>query len=111
MNWKPDYTVTPQRIVCAANKHPNGTNGIIVIGVRHFDAIMLSTIELRQQVQRHEQWGTSEEGFVDQFGDFVDRKTAWIIACKANQIFRLVGGQTKDDLGKYGIDLYSENLY
>lgn len=55
--------------------------------------------------------GTSEEGFIDQFGDFVDRKTAWVIACKANQIFRLVGGQTKDDLGKYGIDLYSENLY
>lgn len=108
MTWKPDYTLTPRRIVCSAIQNPDG---IIVVGVRHFDGIMHKTLGLRNKLDCQENWEDCDEGFVDQFGDFVDRETGWLIACAANQIFRFVGSQTKDDLGKSGIKLYSENLY
>lgn len=107
MTWKPDYTVTPHRIVCAANMHKNGD---IILGLRHFDKIMHSTLEMRSKINE-EDWQDCEEGFVDQFGDFIDRETAWLIASESNQIFRFVGSQTKDDLHKSEIKLYSENLY
>lgn len=108
MTWKPDYTVTPQRIVCAACKHKDGT---IVLSVRHFDSFTHATLDLRKQIDPSENWQACEQGFVDQFGNFLDRCDAWVIACAASQIFKLVGGQTKEDIGKIGIKLYSENLY
>lgn len=108
MTWKPDYTVTPQRIVCAANQHKDGA---VIIGIRHFDDTMRATIDLRKEINPDEDWYGCDQGFVDQFGNFLDRETSWLIACASNQIFRLVGGQTKEDLGKAGIKLFSENLY
>ena len=101
----------PSRIVCAANKH---TDGAIVIGVRHYCPVMREAIDIRNKDLSYfdyEDWSDSDQGFIDQFGDFYDRQTAWLIACKANQIFRLVGGQTKEDLLRTDVELYSENLY
>ena len=108
MDWTPDYSVTPQRVVCAANQH---NDGFIVIGVRHFDNIMRDTINLRKELNENEDWHGCDQGFVNQFGNFLSREDAWVTACKANQIIRLVGSQTKEDIGKEGIKLYSENLY
>lgn len=108
MTWKPDYTTTPQRIVCAANQNKDGA---VVLSIRHFDETMHTAIDLRQQINPDENWDGCEQGFVDQFNNFISREDAWIIASKANQIYRLVGGQTSDDVGKPGIKLYSENLY
>lgn len=108
MDWTPDYSITPQRIVCAACQHKDGA---IILGIRHFDTIMHSTIEQRLQINPDESWQGCDQGFVDQFGNFLNRCESWIIASKSNQIFRFVGGQTKADLGKEGIALYSENLY
>jgi hypothetical protein len=108
-DWKPDYTLTPQRIVCAANRLPDGT---IIIGIRHHDTIMRDTISNRINIEpMGEPWLESDQGFVDQFGKWLDRKESWLIACKANQIYRYVGSQTKEDYGIKGTDLYSENLY
>jgi len=85
-----------QRIICAAIKR-NFDNAIIC-GPRHFDSIMI------EQIRRtKESWVTAEQGFVDQFGKFISREDAWIIAEAQNQIVRRVGG----DEGK----LFSENLY
>lgn len=108
MTWKPDYTITPQRIVCAACKHKNGA---VIVSVRHFDGITHEGIALRKQIDPDENWQDSEQGFVDQFGQFLSRTDSWVIACAANQIFRLVGGQVEEDIGKTGTKLYSENLY
>lgn len=79
-----------QRIVCAANKNPDGT---IVLGVRHYDWHM------RQQKTHL----LAEQGFIDNNGNFLTREQAWIVAMKENQVIRRVGG----DEGC----LYSENLY
>lgn len=104
--WKPDYTVTPQRIVCAANRLIDGT---VVLGIRHCDESMRATYETLN-VSKEDSW-KADQGFVDQFGKWLTRQEAWLIACKANQIYRYVGNQTKEDYGIKGTDLYSENLY
>lgn len=85
-----------QRIVCAANRSPCG---IIVCGPRHWDTVM------RQQIQLigEEKFTRAEQGFVDQFGTFLTREEAFVVAQAAGQILRRCGG----DEGR----LYSENLY
>lgn len=108
MSWKPDFNTTPQRIACAACRHKDGA---IIVSIRHFDSFMHTTLDLRKQIDPDEDWFGCEQGFVDQFGNFLDRRIAWVIAAKANQIFRLVGNQTKDDLNREDIELFSENLY
>ena len=108
-DWKPDYTVTPQRVVCAANRL--NKNGIIVLGVRHCDQKMHETITLRKQLYADENWFQCEQGFVDQFGNFLTRKEAWVIAVKQCQIYRLVGSQDKGSMSRADVELFSENLY
>lgn len=108
MGWKPDYNITPRRIVCAALKHKDGA---MVIGARHYDSIMHNTLDLRKRLNPNEDWTESDEGFIDQFGDFINRVDSWLIACQTNQVICLVGNQTKEDFGKPNVKLYSENLY
>lgn len=91
----------PRRIVAAANRHDNGA---IVVSARHFDTLMHAQISARREPR--ESWRTSQQGFIDQFGEFHDRQTAWQLALAAQQIRRRCGG---DDA--HGGTLYSENLY
>lgn len=97
--WKPDYNVTPAWVVCAALFHPE--TGRIITGPRHFCPTM------RQQILASEGFpfwktGAVTQGFVDQFGAFLTRKDAWIIAER--------NGQIKREVSSPGT-LYSENLY
>ena len=48
-------------------------------------------------------WNIAEQGFVDQYGVFLNRKQALGVAEEAEQIIRRCGG---DDT-----ELFSENLY
>lgn len=84
-------------VVCAAIKHRAG--GGIICGPRHFDKIMND--QIRTNV--HTEWIDAEQGFVDQFGKFLTRKEAHIIAKERNQIIKYVGGDR--------VELFSENLY
>jgi hypothetical protein len=94
----------PRRVVCAANR--SKVTGQIICGARHWDHIM------RQQVQWLEnqpdgrkmphEWSGAEQGFIDQFGRFLTRQEAFLIAQSQNQI--LYPGF---DTGT----LYSEDLY
>ena len=84
-----------QIIVCAAVK----VNSLIICGARHFDAAMSAVIDA---VNEPCSGANMEQGFIDQRGNFFDRRDAWVIAESAEQIKRRVG----DD----GV-LYSENLY
>lgn len=83
------------RVVCAANIN---SRGFVVLGARHFDSCMHETI--RALGLEDEDW---QQGFITNMGNWVDRKEAWIIADRAGQIIRRVGGDTQK--------LYSENLY
>lgn len=89
------------RIVCAANKYPDGT---LILGARHFDGVMHKTLKAYPHLNVPDyRRPTPIQGFIDKYGTFHDRKSAWKIANVAGQIIRRVGG---DD----GV-LYSENLY
>lgn len=86
-----------RRVVCAALMY--GKNEIIC-APRHFDETchrLLSKVD-------YYQGKAPIQGFVDQYGQFMDRKEAWKVALEANQIIRICGGNEE------GV-LYSENLY
>lgn len=92
--WKPDYTITPRRVVCAANR--NRETGRIICGARHWDKIM------RSQKLPEEKFTGWDQGFIDQFGDYMSREEAWVVALEQNQIRLEVSAPGT---------LYSENLY
>ena len=87
-----------RRVVSAALAYKN----LLILGPRHFDATMHKQIDQSRcaGLVAGRSW---EEGFVDQYGVFMTREEAWIVAEAAGQIIRRVGGD--------GIKLYSENLY
>jgi hypothetical protein len=95
-----------RRIVCAAIRAK--ADFVLALGARHFDLSMKKHIK---QIDASFITGVDEDdfrfgdqGFIDQFGVFVDRKEAWIIAKEAEQIIKRVGGNESSEL-------YSENLY
>jgi len=96
-----------QRVVCAANKLTDGT---LLIGARHWDQHMRKQSfhykESSRNTEIHE-IANAEQGFIDQFGNFLTRKEAWKIAKKQNQIIRICSDpiETEDGI------LFSENLY
>ena len=89
-----------RRVVCAANKTKNGT---VLLGARHWDTWMVKQADL-QGIRG----GNEEQGFIDQYGNFLTRKEAWVIAKRQNQIMRYVGNQSSESVDDI---LWSENLY
>ena len=90
-----------RRIVCAAI-HNEGT---IILGVRHHDNFMNDYIAEIEHGSRFLDKSKNKQGFVDQWGNFINRQDALIVAKAANQIIRTGPGFD----GTY--QLYSENLY
>lgn len=88
-----------QRIVCAAIK----LDEFVITGARHYDSVMRMTIDHYDIYPVEDWYNKAEQGFIDQKGNFLTREEAWIVAEKAGQIVRRVGG----DEGC----LFSENLY
>ena len=85
---------TQRRVVCSANLFPDGT---IILGVRHWDPFMR-----KQAKALGIKGGKEEQGFIDQWGVFMAREEAWIVAEAADQIIYR---------GNWGNGiLYSENL-
>lgn len=95
-----EYKALPRLVVCAANR--NRTTGLIICGARHFDEIMHKQMEARPAEERDD-WRESEEGFIDQSGNFLTREEAHKVATASGQIRRRVGCDERA--------LYSENLY
>lgn len=86
------------RVVCAAIRHK--ITGAIICGARHFDKIMCKQIE----GPKIGVWADADQGFIDQFGNFMTRQEAYVIAEKNGQFFG------KDAPHEKGC-LYSEDLY
>lgn len=84
-------------IVCAANRNKDGH---IICGARHWDKIMVSQFK-----QDHIAGFLWEQGFIDQFGKFYNRKDAMKVVKESCQPFNA------DRNGGNGEDLYSEGLY
>jgi len=89
-----------QRVVCAACRYDD----VIVVGIRHLDPLMRQTMKaMYPDVEKIGIKFSRDQGFVDQFGNFLTRQEALVIANHNNQIHRRVGGDEHR--------LYSENLY
>jgi len=100
--WKDNNIEKPQQVVvCAACRK----GSIIVAGARHFDKVMrsqLRALEIKHGPTASIGW---EDGFIDQFGDFLTRQEAMKIALAAGQKVNFNGcGGDKNTL-------YSEGLY
>jgi len=89
------YPYRKQVIVCAANKL---ASGLIVCGARHHDPIMNAQIKAAGDTHIGE-----TQGFIDQYGRFMNRKDAYRIAEESGQIVRSIGYETNK--------LFSEHLY
>jgi hypothetical protein len=72
--------MSSQRVVCAALRHEEGA---IICGPRHFDPTMMA-----QGSAQGGDWRRAEQGFVDQFGKFLTREEARVIAEREGQVLR-----------------------
>lgn len=88
-------TTTP-RVVCAAVKIADGT---VICGPRHWD----NTMRAQAKALGVKPGKGEEQGFVDQFGNFLSRKEAYKVAKDNDQICRNISGDDET--------LYSEHLY
>lgn len=95
---QPDLNL--QRIVCAAIR--NKKTGLIICGPRHFDETMVKVIESYDEGLF--KWADADQGFVDQYGNFLTRHEAYIIAERKHQLF---GRGAPHNAGV----LFSEDLY
>ena len=93
-----------RRVVCAANRHAIYIH-CIALGARHFDPLMHAHIDLWVNGVGHDRagWRSSIQGFIDQWGTWMDRKEALAVAKAAGQCVRRCGGDESQ--------LYSEMLY
>lgn len=111
--WRKDKYNIPVRIAAAANRYGD----YIVTGARHYCVLMNAQINLVGiDALRAYAAGDYEQGFVDQFGNFLDRKTALKLAIENGQMHYNAdhGLFIKDDPehnSTYGDELFSENLW
>lgn len=92
--------MSPSRIVCAACLFSEG----LVLGARHWDTRMHDAAKALFGSERYAKQ-EDVQGFIDQFGNFLDRQEAWVVAEREGQIRNPnVAGGAKGTL-------YSEHLY
>lgn len=93
------YQDRPARsVVCAANKYGD----LVFVGVRHFCPVMRFNMQpygIRALREVHGE----VQGFIDQFGVFMDRREAAIVARESGQLARY--GDNFPEV------LFSEDLY
>lgn len=91
-------------VVCAANR--STVTGKIICGARHWDHIMRQQVEWLKDhptgLKMPDEWVGCDQGFIDQYGQWMNRQEAWMVAKAA--------GQIKQTTGASGT-LYSEDLY
>lgn len=95
--WKDNGIEKPQQVVvCAANK----VGDLVLCGARHWDSIMC-----KQADALGIKGGREEQGFINQFGEFLTRKEAMQIVKENGQRFDIERNGGSDS------ELYSEGLY
>ena len=96
--WKDNNIKKPKQvIVCAACR----VDGYMVCGARHFDKVMTNIIKHLPYDLR---WPMAEQGFIDQFGEFITREIALEIVKNNGQPF-------DEDRNGASDCLFSEGLY
>ena len=91
--------MTQRRVVCAAIR---AADGEVLVGIRHYSADMHKQIDRRSDGDKFFHRGGRDQGFVDQWGVYMDRREAFDVAMKADQII---------NMNACTHELYSEGLY
>ena len=94
----------PCRIVCAAIR---AADGELLLGVRHYSTDMHQQIKARYDGKKFCNRLDDDQGFVNQFGEFLSRAEAYEVAKAANQIVY----PERCGKGLDGPKLYTEGLY
>jgi hypothetical protein len=101
--------VSQRRVVCAAIRAADGT---VLLGIRHYSADMHEQIRQRADGEKFKHRHDEDQGFVDQYGVFMDRFEAYRVAHAAGQIINPNKcGNGLDGTGVVSAKLYSEGLY
>ena len=75
--------LTPKRrVICAANR----VGLTLILGARHYDQTMHATIQHLQALGDERNFRAAEQGFIDQFGEFLTREEALTVARAAGQL-------------------------
>lgn len=95
--------MTKRRVVCAANQYKTQDGRVkVFIGVRHYCPVMCQNIEFwKPYIIR----SSEIQGFVDQYGAFMDRFEVLTVATKAGQLNIARPKTSPEDR------LFSEDLY
>jgi len=98
--WTKNGIEKPQQIVvCAANRHKDG---LMLVGARHWDRVMVAQFKL---INTFNVKPTDfEQGFINQFGEFLTREEALVIVMENGQPFNAERNGSKTEL-------FSEGLY
>ena len=100
--WKDNNIVKPQQIVvCAACRY----NTLILCGARHWDKVMNKQLDTIRRDAPDIHGYKFDQGFIDQFGQFLTRVEAMQVVKDNGQPFN------KKRNGGSDIELYSEGLY
>lgn len=105
----PDDKLQVRQVVCAALKvqivPKIGTDAqyIIITGPRHYGSTMTQIIN-RIDPNLVVLWDCTVQGFIDQFGFFMDRREAFVVAVNAFQV-------ANDDKVLGVSELHTEDLY
>ena len=107
------------RVVTAANR--DRQSGLVVAGARHYDKVMRAQffalsgtpLELAKDWDKADfddltldkRWSMCEQGFIDNYGDFLTRAEAWIVAKHADQLIDYWKCNQQEGF------LYSENIH
>lgn len=93
-----------RRVVCAAIR---AADGAVLLGVRHYSPDMHEQIAARRDGKKFQQRHGEDQGFVDQWGRYMNREEAYRVAYEQGQLYawRACGN------GLEGRKLYSEGLY
>lgn len=90
----------PPYIVCAAIRADDGE---ILVGIRHYSPDMVNQMLNHINGIKFQNRKGDDQGFVDQFGNYLTRKEAWEIAMN--------NGQIRHELLSEDGMLYTEHLY
>jgi len=89
----------PSTVVCAANKVQHNGTDFLIVGARHWDSVMCATADALGI-----KGGNEEQGFINQYGEFLTRDEAMKIVKENGQTFNIERNQGD-------LTLFSEGLY
>lgn len=92
--------MSTHRVVCAAIR---AADGDVLIGLRHYSADMHEQIRQRLDGGKFAHRHGDDQGFVDQFGNYMTREQAYRLALQNGQILRPEACRRDE--------LFSEGLY